>query len=254
MRYIINFFPIILAAVVTLARLDFAVRWIDAVGAWVNRTRQGLCEKERNAWRRVMLLGIGGLYRLFKWTEGIGNPHLKSGIRLAGGLYFAVIFVTLIVYAVFAVIMTAVVLLVLYLLLDSWLNDGRTPVRYRGGGAGGSRGGTHYADDGRKTGDSHSREGFFGNTITDHYDKSGRQTGHSETREGFFGPVTDHYDKSGKHTGHGEHREGFFGNQITDEYDDSGKKIGHSEVREGFFGPVTDHYDNSGKHTGHTES
>lgn len=255
MQYVgtlITFLPIILGVIIILAKVEFAVNWINKASEWAESTRKGLCEKERNIWRRVALVGVGGLYRLFTWTDGIGNTYLKSGIRLAVGLYFIQFFVFMVMYALLGIVMIVIVGFILFAILDN-SSGGGTRVVSRGISVGRA---IHRDRTGRSVGHSDSREGVCGDKITDHYDKSGKQTGHSETREGVFGdPVTDHYNGSGKQTGHGDTREGVFGDVITDEYDNSGNKIGHSVTRQGALGGIiTDHYDTSGKHIGHTES
>jgi hypothetical protein len=245
--------PVVIAAVIIFAKLDFAVEWINRAGEWAERTRQAFCEKQKTIWTRVVLLGVGGLYRLFKWTDGITNAYVKSGIRFAAGIYFVEFFIFMVFYSVVTILALAAVLFILFLILDNAFGGGSTTVISSGSG---SRHADHYDKTGKNTGRSDSRTGFFGNTITDHSNKSGQQTGHSETRDGVFtDKVTDHYDKSGQATGHGETREGVFGGQVTDEYDSSGNKIGYSITRQGALGnTITDHYDNSGNQIGHSES
>jgi hypothetical protein len=253
MGTLIVLLPIVLGAVVAFAKLDFAVRWVERVSAWVNRIRARTLEQNQGVSRRLKLAAIAGTYYLFKWSERIADPYAKSGLRLTAGIYVAFLTVGLFIYALVAMLMLALAVLILYFILDNALGGGSTTtytVR-----SSGSRVRKHYDNSGQQQGQSETRDGLLGDVVTDHVDKAGNPQGTSHSREGFLGGVvTDHYDKSGAAAGHSESRDGLLGNTVTDDYDKSGQKVGHSETREGFFGDtITDHYDNSGKQTGHTE-
>lgn len=252
--------PLLLGLVVWLTKSTKAVEWATRLSGWIAARRERAQASEgviSKYWGRPAF-GFGAA--LVRATEGIPNPHLKAGVRLASIIYLGTISVAVLVAGLYIVV-GVIAFAIFYLLIfrpmrrlvfasagiatapgpsastalralsasshvrQNWL--GREYVEHRN-------------SDGNVVGTSTKQQGFFGGEYTEHRDADGRAAGTSQGREGFFGSYVEHRDAEGAVVGESHEREGFFG-PYTEERDAEGRVVAESRKREGFFETYVEH-------------
>jgi hypothetical protein len=122
--YMILFFsfPMIIGAVVTLAKIEKVVSWIDAFNAWVARKRARAIEKGGRINKYFIRPLLWGLVKIMGWTEQIDNKFLRTGVRVTSYLYFTAIMLYLAFIA--TIVIAIIILTVLAIWLALWIIGG----------------------------------------------------------------------------------------------------------------------------------
>ena len=237
--------PAVIACVWPLAGNDGMTTWAEKLEGWLKAKRAKAGASDGKLAKFFFRPLYGGSAWIWDKGAGIGNSHLRAGVRVGALLYFGSIMLFLGLMVGYIVL--AVVLAFLFLMLALWLfsvanggpdNEGPLP-RRRGG----------YPPRARE---SRPTTDFFGNPKTDVYDKSDKKVGEMRPTTDFFGnPKVDVYDNTGKKVGEQRPTTDFFGSPKTDVYASDGSKIGESRPTTDFFGnPVEKHYDQAGNKVG----
>jgi hypothetical protein len=87
-RLLLLFFPLILGAIVFLARIGKPVSWNERLHSLTVRTREANAGKSNFLHRRFLGPLLFGLSKALQWPDGIKDPYLRSGIRISASLYF----------------------------------------------------------------------------------------------------------------------------------------------------------------------
>lgn len=191
---------------------------------------------------------LAGILFIWRKTAPVGDIHLRAGLRVTGGVYFAGVMVALLAavlyVAVAVVVAIAVLLLMLWFLgrvLSGESSGGRVSYITRVGTDWlGRKKEEHFDAGGRKVGESRETTDFFGRPKVEHLDAGGRKTGESKPDTDFFGsPKVVNYDADGQKTGESRPTTDFFGGPKVEHFDDEGRKIGESRPDTDFFGQPT---------------
>lgn len=230
------FSPLLLGAIVALAKPAPVVNWTDRVGKWGGGKRQQYAEKNGFFSKFLLRPFFTGLVKIDEWTTNIEDNFLKSGVRLTTYSYFtaAVLYLTFVA--------SVMILAVVFVLVAIWFALWLWGLAEGEGGA-------------SKSGYSIKKTGFLGGKSNEHYDESGNYTGRSEEKEGILrGEFVQHYDQSGNKGGSSEEKEALLGGKYIQEYDEAGNKTGYREEKETLLGgKYVQHYDQKGNKTGISE-
>lgn len=110
--------PIIIGAVVALAKPKPAVSWTDKLNDWIIEKRGKFAEKDDTLSKYFFRPLFWGLYKIIEWTgKKFEDEFVRSGVRITLVLYF--IAVTAFVAYIMIVVIIAIIILVLLLWIIS---------------------------------------------------------------------------------------------------------------------------------------
>lgn len=145
--------PAIVGAIIAFAKPAPVVVWTSQFGQWAIRKHRVSAEKTgvltKWAWRPF----LWGLEKIDLWTKTIEGEFVRAGVRVGSYTYYIAVVLYLAYWAILTAV--AVVIVVALVLLALWI------IGLVLGGA-----------EGRGSGYSEKRTGFFGNQYTQHYDES----------------------------------------------------------------------------------
>lgn len=252
--------PIVLGALVALARPDPVPGWMARFIGWSAMKRDRATEKGTFLAKWFFRPFYGLLCSSNSITASIKEPHLRAGSTLA--LQFLALYLALFVAyaAIMVVIGIAIIVFVFWiisLMLSEGFSSGSTSRTYSRISSRRSRDDTEsdYPQSGKRSGYTTPATGIFGNKYQQHHNKDGTNAGYSEQQKGIFGSqYTQHYADDGSKAGYSEGQKGIFGNQYTQHHDQDATNAGYSERQKGIFGnEYIQHYDQEGNKTGRSE-
>ena len=228
--------PVVLGALVALARPDPVPGWMARFIGWSAMKRDRAREKGTFLAKWFFRPFYGLLCGSNSATASIKEPYLRAGSTLALQ-FFALYLALFVAYAAIMVVIGIAIIVFVFWIISLMLSEGFSS---------GSRG---------YSGRSETRETLFGRKYTQHLDSSGNKTGYTEQRTGLFGnQYQQHFSQDGEKTGRTDAREGLFGNQYQQHSDADGSKAGYSENKESLFGSrYVQDYDQDGEKTGRSE-
>ena len=235
--------PIVLGALVAVARPDPVPGWIARFIAWSAMKRRLATEKGSFPAKWFFRPFYGLLCSSSSITSSIREPYLCAGATLA--LQFFAVYVALFaVYAAIMVVIAVAVILFVFWFISLMLSEGFSSGSRRYSGRSetretlfGRKYTQHFDSSGEKAGYTEQRAGLFGNQYQQHFSQDGEKTGRTDARESLFGnKYQQHYDGDGSKAGYSENKEGLLGNRYVQEYDQDGEKTRRSELREHLLG------------------
>ena len=125
LKIILLLLPIILGAVVAIAKPKFVVSWTNKLNDWLMVKKKKFAEKDDTVSTFFIKPLIGGLCLIMEWTGNtIDDEFLLSGIRITLIIYFlaamvlvAYVFILLITFALLVILLIAFLLLLFYIVI-----------------------------------------------------------------------------------------------------------------------------------------
>lgn len=112
--------PLIVGAIVTLAKPVAVVSWVDKLNSWLLEKRTKIAEKTGYVSRYFLMPLLWGLTKIMDWTEKVDNQFLRCGIRITAYLYFMAIMLYLALIATIFIIVIALTVVALWIVLWIW--------------------------------------------------------------------------------------------------------------------------------------
>jgi hypothetical protein len=252
--------PIVLGALVALARPDPVPGWMARFTGWSARKR----DRARDKGTFLANWFFRPFYALLcasnSVTAPIKEPYLRAGSTQAlqfFALYLALLVAYAAIMVVIAITVIVIVLWIFSLILSEGFSSGSSSRAFSHVSSRRSRDDqdSDYAQSRNRSGYTKPATGIFGNKYQQHHNKDGTNAGYSEQQKGIFGnQYTQHYSGDGSKTGYSESQKGIFGNKYTQHHDQDATNAGYSERQKGIFGnEYVQHYDQQGKKTGRSE-
>jgi hypothetical protein len=236
--------PLIIGAAITGLRLPAISEKVNLIEQWLQRGSVKAAESDSKFARFFRRPFFDVSLAVWRWTTPISDAHLRAGVRTATLMIVGCIALTLLVMAVYIIVVIAVFLLLLVGALwilshsgSSGPSDQSRIVTRETTDWFGRPKQEHFDGSGQKIGESRPDSDWLGRPKTVNMDAAGNVVGESKADTDWLGnPKIVHTDAQGNFTGESRPDTDWFGQPKTVHTDAEGNVIAESREETDFFG------------------